>query len=1729
MKKLMPKITAMALVVCMGTTLLPINAIATSSSPSATLTDDVHYNDLDNAVHDKGDKQYFQSNVAELLVGHWGSSGENFSAALKFNIGSYSGKTITGATLRLYVHDKLGAPAIKVSSSDDVSWTEGEWSEESGGSSNMHFPSTEAKDNVKVLYSKTEMDNAVPTSGWFDIRFDTAGIDYIKSKLSSEENCVSFVIAGDTSESSDDNMFGIVCKDDTNAGSSHRAQLLLDYTPSTTPLGKVGNAKLSNQGIASWDSVGQASGYSVQLYKDNKIIGSPVTTASDKLSCDFLKDMRDGGIGTYTVKITATGDGTNYTDGTASDASAGVNITKLSTVSEGLSWSGNVANWSAVTDAVSYGVQLYKDGSAVSGAAVNLLEANRTSGVDFSSQISSNGGGVYTYKVTAKGDNKLLLDADPSAESDKNIKPIQLAKVCDPFLNSFGQVGWTEVNHASNYRVQLVKDGSPLGSAVTVSNYTDCPNFLAAMRSAGVGEYSLNVTALGDGTYYSDAVESQASSTQHVIQLQRVSSGLSWSGTVAHWNNVSNVVSYDVNLYKNGSTLITTKNILASAASSGADFSANLASAGGGSYSYTVTAKGDDYLILDATQSEASDTYIVKTPLTKVTGVTFSSLGVASWNSLNHASSYTVKLYKAGTYTGDSVTTSDTNYDALSLIRAGGIGTYAITVTAKGDVINYSDAPESDASTTQTVVKLGTATGLGWILDKANWSAVTDAVSYDVQLYKDGSVVSGAIKNVLEANRASGVDFSSYIANNGGGSYTFKVTAKGNDRLILDAEQSAASALNIKAIPLAQVTNVAFSSSGIASWDNVANETRYSVQLYKNGLAINSAASVGEDELSKDFLSDMRAGGAGVYTVRVTAIGDGTYYSDGLPSLSSSSQTVIELATVNSGTWSGNVAHFSPITDALTYNVQLFKDGGAVTGADKSINVSEITAGVDFSNAIASEGAGTYRFKVTAKGDGRLVLDGMESTVSSAHVVASTLAQVTGVTLSAAGVATWKDVPNEAGYSVQLYKDGVALGSAVSKSADTLTHDFLADMRSAGEGTYTVKVTAIGDDIYYSNGLQSAASAGQNVIKLNPVDGLSWLNHTAYFNTVSNAVSYAVQLYKNGIVQGSARIIPAADALFGADFSSEVATGGVGDYTFKVTAIGDMNFILSADASDASVVKVVSVVLPQVAGVTLTDSGVAGWAAVENANAYLLQLYKDGVPYGSPILKNNGSLSHDFLSYMRGGGAGAYSFGIMAKGDGVYYLDATASATSPSLTLTKLATVSSKINWSNTTAKWAPIENASGYFVQLYKNGNAVGTPVVVSAGNAESGVDFNEAILANGFGTYTYKVTANGNSTNLLTGEQSDFSNDYIKQTKESTVTFDQNNSSKNNQNVETPLLLDSRILDSVKNGVISLKVNVDYTITGNAVIIQKDYLKTLKTGTYTFTITYKNGDVQKVTFHIVNTAATSTEKTSSETPVIPSNGDSGQTPSTVPTTNQTAPAPNQENATIGADKGGQAATPSDKVQQGTGESINSQPEGNFEVKTETNGKTPTFLTPSNQEVYDAVLTDDDKAAIAAGEKVTVKVVVDAVEAPEDANVVTDNLGDQTFGMFLDISVLKTIGEAQSQIHELNHPIKLTFDIPKELRGKPKYAIIRVHNGVTTVLEDEDDNPDTITFSTDRFSTYALVYQANQEVDTAAPTTPPARNDTYILWIILGSIVFAGMFFLVFIKRRKKEEEEAK
>ena len=197
---------------------------------------------------------------------------------------------------------------------------------------------------------------------------------------------------------------------------------------------------------------------------------------------------------------------------------------------------------------------------------------------------------------------------------------------------------------------------------------------------------------------------------------------------------------------------------------------------------------------------------------------------------------------------------------------------------------------------------------------------------------------------------------------------------------------------------------------------------------------------------------------------------------------------------------------------------------------------------------------------------------------------------------------------------------------------------------------------------------------------------------------------------------------------------------------------------------------------------------------------------------------------------------------------------------------------------------------------------------------------------------------------------------------------------------------------------------------------------------------------------------------------------------------------------------------------------------------------------TPSTTTTYDegaivntvkeSYLTDEQKEAVDNGASVEVKTTASKIEpTAEDKNLVEAQLNsNNTVAMYLDLKVLASVTKDGEQVgdtvtvSETGTPVKFTIALDDAYINtkdtvERTYQVVRVHNGTVDVLPASfDAESKTITFETDKFSTYAIMY-----TDTVKASKTPSTSDTTTVGLYGGmavvSVLAVGLLF--FFKKK--------
>ena len=211
-----------------------------------------------------------------------------------------------------------------------------------------------------------------------------------------------------------------------------------------------------------------------------------------------------------------------------------------------------------------------------------------------------------------------------------------------------------------------------------------------------------------------------------------------------------------------------------------------------------------------------------------------------------------------------------------------------------------------------------------------------------------------------------------------------------------------------------------------------------------------------------------------------------------------------------------------------------------------------------------------------------------------------------------------------------------------------------------------------------------------------------------------------------------------------------------------------------------------------------------------------------------------------------------------------------------------------------------------------------------------------------------------------------------------------------------------------------------------------------------------------------------------------------------------------------------------SDKIGEGT---LTVKTTGNVEINK--NDLIDTLV--ENKEI-----TANELSEIANGKEL--EFVLDVKESSSN-KFIESSTKEYIVGKYLDITLYKNIDGTNKSIHELTKKLKISIELPTELINKDKtitrtYFIARSHNGKVDILETNyDEKTNKLTFETDKFSDYAIIYKDKKELKTTGTTsinksntkqTMKAKTGDNANIIGLMMLLVSSMFVMVFV--RKKE-----
>ena len=435
-----------------------------------------------------------------------------------------------------------------------------------------------------------------------------------------------------------------------------------------------------------------------------------------------------------------------------------------------------------------------------------------------------------------------------------------------------------------------------------------------------------------------------------------------------------------------------------------------------------------------------------------------------------------------------------------------------------------------------------------------------------------------------------------------------------------------------------------------AAWTGVEGVNDYTVQLYLGSDAYGDPIPVNGASATDDLSDVMKDDG--VYTFAVRSVGANTVGAWSERSAETVRDTAAPILTVpadgvkRTAQDTATVAFVSNEDGKLYYVLNddaadVFTSGSTMALTKGEDNTLTLTGLADSAAVVvhyaAEDGLGN-------RGEVQAV------TVPLYLAAPATLTWVNGTT----STAMWSEVPGAVSYCVQLYKDGAEVTPAVT--ADTTSYTFTLEE----SGSYTFKVQAVNGDILSA---WSEASGALTIDKTAPaVSGESASRTDASNGSVTFTSDEAGKVYY--IVGGEK---PAQDALLASANVKDIASGETKIDLSGLGAEATNVYLMVVDAagnkSDIMTVKV-PVYLAKPTTITwVNNTATAMWNAVSGAEAYNIQLLRDGSDYGNVIVVNGGSTTtSDLAPHMNDDGV--YTFRVQAAAAGTQSEWSDASATS---------------------------------------------------------------------------------------------------------------------------------------------------------------------------------------------------------------------------------------------------------------------------------------------------------------------------------------------------------------------------------------------------------------------------------------------------------------------------------
>ena len=194
----------------------------------------------------------------------------------------------------------------------------------------------------------------------------------------------------------------------------------------------------------------------------------------------------------------------------------------------------------------------------------------------------------------------------------------------------------------------------------------------------------------------------------------------------------------------------------------------------------------------------------------------------------------------------------------------------------------------------------------------------------------------------------------------------------------------------------------------------------------------------------------------------------------------------------------------------------------------------------------------------------------------------------------------------------------------------------------------------------------------------------------------------------------------------------------------------------------------------------------------------------------------------------------------------------------------------------------------------------------------------------------------------------------------------------------------------------------------------------------------------------------------------------------------------------------------------------------------------------PNFEIVLEHLLSAEEKMEMLQGDvPVSINLHIEDANGEETPQVqkafAEKKLPGMNIGQYFEVFLIASKNNDTQMVSELPEPLKVVINVPDHLKVENrKFYILRLHTKADggqefAQLADEDNNPDTITFSTDRFSPYAIAYidwqPESSEIPAAVEKEPDGRrlrNAAGIVIVFLAlAVTVTGILYIAGKRKR--------